>query len=178
MTLGRGSATGGLNGPLFYTEADRGRSIITGLSGGPVEVQWDFVEDDPDILADVVSRSLQARHRLGIANHGQPDDEVEESMWIIEHVLGVVGGDESTVWSSTVAERLAERDPGRYAGWTGPEVSNALNAAADTLGLTFDPPLARPVRVTGHKKPQRGYHRADLGRLQRALTDRRHPDPA
>lgn len=48
-------------------------------------------------------------------------------MDLLSDILKVVGSDEEQVWNERVASRLAELRPDVYEGWTGENVTAALN---------------------------------------------------
>jgi hypothetical protein len=184
MTLGHGLVAAGYT-TVHYTRADRGKGIVDGLPGGPVTCQFDYLPDDEDgkdLLADVVARSMELRRQLRLFpfDKGPVGVPPDEKVAIVYDVYAVVDG-RDRIWSSAVAEGLAQLEPGRYAGWTGTEVTNALNAAAEHLGVTFSGGLTRNVRMKGpdggQSTPNKGYRLGDLHRLHKAAENAREAHP-
>jgi DNA segregation ATPase FtsK/SpoIIIE, S-DNA-T family len=159
MVLGTSMYKAGHRATIF-TQSDKGTALYAGETSDPKLVRSAFV--DATATDKIVERARAHRVSLdlltGMAAGDEPADTDHST--IVDHMLAVWPADDAEwttgrIWSSVLADRLAEHKPALYEGWTGAQV----NAAARRHGVT-----ARDVKRPGTTKVAKGLIRDDLVR--------------
>jgi S-DNA-T family DNA segregation ATPase FtsK/SpoIIIE len=126
MILGTSSYKNGLRPSALRPEIDAGIGYLKGATPAPVVVRT-YNHDVKDAKT-VVARARAARERAGtLTGVAIGEDTAEPARDPLADALAVLGGDTALQWG-TLAERLAQRWPDRWAGATAESVSAELRA--------------------------------------------------
>ncbi|MBO0611102.1 FtsK/SpoIIIE domain-containing protein [Myceligenerans salitolerans] len=168
MVLGTSMYKAGHRATIFSQE-DKGVALLAGEKSDPQLVRGAYIDGE---LADkIVERARAIREARGLLT-GEAAGEIAadtDHSTILDHILAVWPAEDpewpnGKIWSSTLAERLAEHKPALYEGWTGPQVT----AAVKPHGIT-----AKGVKHRG--AVQNGLTRAhitrELGTTDTATTN-------
>lgn len=136
MVLGTSSYQDGIRATQFRPRIDAGIGWLKGGGPAPMVVKAFYV-DGPNAEA-IAERALVLRTAAGtITGHAagidpeQPEDEAR----VVVDVLRVWTPGEDAVWSETLAARLAQLDPGRYAELNDERGATLLGAQLRARGI-------------------------------------------
>ncbi|GAB4084091.1 FtsK/SpoIIIE domain-containing protein [Myceligenerans cantabricum] len=130
MVLGTSMYKAGHRATIFSQE-DKGVALFAGEKSDPQLVRGAYIDGE---LADkIVERARAVREARGLLT-GEAAGEIaadQDHSTILDHILAVWPSEDpdwpnGKIWSSVLAERLAEHKPALYEGWTGPQVTAAV----------------------------------------------------
>ena len=144
MVLGTSMYKAGHRATQFSRE-DMGIALLAGEKSDPQLVRGAYV--DGEAADKIVERARAVREAKGLLT-GEAAGELAadtDHSTILDHVLAVWPADDpewhtGKIWSSVLAERLAEHKPSLYEGWTGPQVT----AAVKNHGVPVTKSVKRP----------------------------------
>ncbi|GAB4087019.1 FtsK/SpoIIIE domain-containing protein [Myceligenerans cantabricum] len=144
MVLGTSMYKAGHRATIFSQE-DKGVALLAGEKSDPQLVRGAYIDGE---LADkIVERARTVREARGLLT-GEAAGEIAadtDHSTILDHILAVWPAEDpewpnGKIWSSVLAERLAEHKPALYEGWTGPQVT----AAVKNHGVPVTKSVKRP----------------------------------
>ena len=128
MILGTGAHDSGWSAVAFRQETDAGLGWLRG-TGDPRPVKTYYL--NLTATQKICTRARAMREAAGtLSGYALGEDEVQGERGLLADVLSLYGPREQHLYWQTVADRLAARFPGTYAGLTADAVS------ADVRGLT------------------------------------------
>ncbi|GAB3172372.1 FtsK/SpoIIIE domain-containing protein [Myceligenerans halotolerans] len=169
MVLGTSMYKAGHRATIFSQE-DKGIALLAGEKSDPQLVRAAYIDGE---LADkIVERARAVREARGLLT-GEAAGEIAadtDHSTILDHLIAVWPETDpewpnGKIWSSVLAERLAEHKPALYEGWTGPQVT----AAVKPHGIT-----AKSVKRPGggvQNGLTRAHITAELGTTDTATTN-------
>jgi len=153
MVLGTSAYKNGLRASMFRPEVDAGLGWLKGATPEPKVTRTHHM--DVKEAAAVAARARVARERAGtLTGVAIGEDTSGPARDVLADALACFGDDRSLHWG-TLAERLAQRYPDRWADLTGDAISAQLRA----LGV-------RSVQVNRGGQNLQGCRRAALEALQ------------
>lgn len=154
MVLGTSAYKNGTRATEFALN-DKGIGYLAGEGAAPVIMRGYNV--DADGAKRVLTRARILREEAGtltgIAAGLAPERRADPGA-LLADVLEAIGK-EDKIWSSAICERLAERHPDRYSGWTQTTLASALKPLGVTTGQTWwTPPGAKADNRNGVTRQQ------------------------
>lgn len=154
MVLGTSAYRNGVRATEFGLR-DKGIGYLAGEGAQPV-IAWTH-NVDADKASAIVARARQLREDAGSITGmaaGIVPQRASDPAELLADVLAVLGDDDQ-IWSSALCERLAEANPGRYAGWDATALGKALRGLGVSTGQTWwTPPTGDPGNRNGVKREQ------------------------
>lgn len=140
MVLGTSAYRNGVRATEFAL-SDKGVGYLLGEGSAPAIVRTYYV--DADQAAAVIARARMLREDAdtitGMAAGIAPARRADPAELLRDVLLAI--GDEDAMWSSAICERLAEQQPGRYAGWDATALGKALKGnGVTTRQIWWAPP--------------------------------------
>ena len=149
LILGTGSYKSGFNAVVFRHAVDAGLGWLRG-TGDPQAVRTYYL--DLPASAKIAARARAARQAAGVlSGYALGEDGGQEVRDVLADVLSAFRATEAGLHWQAIADRLAERHPGRWADVTG----DALSAQCRDLGVPS-------VSVKASGAVLRGCRRADV----------------
>jgi S-DNA-T family DNA segregation ATPase FtsK/SpoIIIE len=154
MVLGTGAYSRGVRATEF-TMADKGIGYLSGEGAQPV-IAWTH-NVDADKATAIVGRARMLREDAGTISGmaaGIAPARTSDPAELLVDVLAALGEDDQA-WSSAICERLAQAQPGRYAGWDAAALGKALRGLGVTTGQTWwTPPTGEAGNRNGVRREQ------------------------
>jgi DNA segregation ATPase FtsK/SpoIIIE, S-DNA-T family len=154
MVMGTSAYKNGVRATEFAL-SDKGIGYLAGEGAAPVIVRGYNV--DADGATKILTRARAAREAAGtlsgVAAGLEPEHRNDPAV-LLADVLAVIG-DEEQMWSEAICQRLADVNPGQYAGWDATTLGKALRAQGVTPRQTWwTPPEGTPGNRNGVKREQ------------------------
>lgn len=154
MVLGTSAYKSGVRATEFAL-SDKGVGYLAGEGAHPVIVQTHYA--DADQVSAVVARARALREDAGTVTGmaaGIAPAKRADPGALLADVLAALGTDDQ-MWSEAICARLADLDPGQYAGWDSTTLGKALRAHGVSTGQTWwTPPTGKASNKNGIKRAQ------------------------
>ena len=125
VVLGTSSYRRGYDSTLFRPKLDAGLGWLKGSEEGAPQICRTFYLDLP-ATERIAARARDMRERAGVlTGYALGEVEAAEARDVLADALAMIGDAPGIHWD-TLAERLAERWPGRYADLSGEAISAQL----------------------------------------------------
>jgi S-DNA-T family DNA segregation ATPase FtsK/SpoIIIE len=154
MVLGTSAYRNGVRATEFAM-SDKGVGYLSGEGAAPGIVRTYYV--DADQAAVIVARARQLREDAGTVSGMAAGIAPARRAVVGELLTDVLDamGAEDQMWSEAICTRLAEVNPGRYAGWDATALGKALKAnGVTTRQIWWAPASGTPGNRNGVKRQQ------------------------